>query len=254
MKARFFLLTMIALFFLIPARSAEAKWCVSQWSYSLGSLQEARRRIKSPVHHSAASRVRCGRDVISALNLTEWPAQVCSACSHEYIQLLRDLVVFTRSAAEDSAARDTKLAYYRLEIEIRIMLGNYLVKTEDESLIEKYWSHNFEGMGDAMNRSNLAKEFHLEVLRNRNRSLTDKIFDTWAKAIRSCEKWNFRRGENHNLESLKRSLLCAVECRQALTKIRARASIGQAVDKAAVSDILDTLLPALEACPAKEGL
>jgi hypothetical protein len=156
-----------------------------------------------------------------------------------------------RKAAEQSAVRGTQLDYYKLELDTRLKLGDYLVETGDQSLIDKFWSDNFEGMGDAMDRSGLGMDFHQEALRNRSRVMTDKSFKTWAKAIRSCASWDFRLGQDYDLPKLKRALLCADECRTALTKIRERSKSGQAQDSESVSDVLDTLLPALEQCPAQ---
>ena len=247
--SRVWLLVAVGVCCLLPLKHASARGCSAQWTFETSSLQEARRRIKSPVHRTVWSRVECGTDVLDALASQEGPAKDCRPCKHEYIQLLRDVTRYMRLSAEETRAKEGRLAYYKLEIETRLKLGEFLVETGDQKLIDDYWSDNFEGMGDAMDRANLGKEFHQEALRNRTRVLNDKSFSTWAKAIRSCQSWDFRQGENTDRIKLERALLCADECRQALTKIRERANSGQGMDSRAISDVLDTLLPALKQCP-----
>ncbi len=231
-----------------PVHSAQAKGCAGNWDYSESSLQNARRRLKSPAHPNLLSRVQCGTDLTAALDLAEWPAD-CPTCQREYIELLRDLILYTRQAASVTTSRQNKLALYRREFETRIKLSDFLLSTHDPALIKTYWSDNFDGMGDAMELGGFGREFHEQALLHRDQIYSEKTFRTWARDIRSCSAWDFRAGQNKDFPALRRSLMCSEDCRRALVRIRQRADGGQAADKVAMGEALDDLLPAAEDCP-----
>lgn len=243
-------LLLLAIVTLWPAHAAQAKGCAGDWDYSESSLQNARRRLKSPAHPNALSRVQCGTDLTAALELAEWPTD-CPRCRREYIGLMNDLIEYTRRAAEVAKAHKNKMELYRREVETRTTLGDFLLATRDADLIKTYWSKNFDGMGDAMERGGFGKSFHerAQALPQRDQVYSEKTFQTWARDIRSCPVWDFRAGQNKDFPALRRTLMCSEECRRALERIRQRASSGQAEDKVAMGEVLDDLLPAVEDCP-----
>lgn len=237
---------------LAPIGNAHAKaFCDGAWTFQKGSLQEARRRIKSPVHKQVANRVDCGLIIRDALRAEDFPAK-CPDCEREYVQFLRDFIEYTRSTAERSTSERDEREYYETEIEARKALGEFLAASKNESLVSTYWSANFDGLGDAMERVGSGRQFHDEALTaSREHVMSDKSFKTWARAIRSCESWNFARGRNRDMPGLRKVLLCVDECRLALSKIHQRVDQGRVVDKVLMGEILDGLLPALESCPAE---
>ncbi|MGH8051276.1 MAG: hypothetical protein ACREPB_11505 [Arenimonas sp.] len=234
----------------LPISSASAKdFCDGDWTFRKESLQEARRRIKSPVHKQVANRVDCGLIIRDALSTADFPVK-CLDCEREYVQFLRDFIAYTRSTAERSTSERDEKEYYETEIEARKTLGEFLATSKNDELIDTYWSANFDGLGDAMERVGDGKQFHVEALTaSSGHVMSDKSYKTWARAIRSCESWNFARGQNRDMKGLRKVLLCVDECRLALTKIRARVNQGRVVDKVLMGEILDGLLPALDSCP-----
>lgn len=237
---------------LVPISSARAKnFCDGDWTFQKEFLQEARRRIKSPVHKQVANRVDCGLIIRDSLRTADFPVN-CLDCEREYVQFLRDFIEYTRSTAERSTSERDEHEYYETEIEARKTLGEFLAASKNDALISTYWSANFDGLGDAMERVGSGKQFHDEALTaSRGHVMSDKSFKTWARAIRSCESWNFARGRNRDMPGLRKVLLCVDECRLALTKIRQRVDQGRVVDKVLMGEILDGLLPTLESCPVQ---
>lgn len=226
--------------------SAGRPVCDKVWDATVESLQEARRRLKSPEHRQLSGRIACGNAIL--LNL-EAPSG-CPGCSVEYVQLLRDYIVYLRRAAEWTASKNNWRAYYQAEIDARERLGEFLADADEAAPVQAYWSDNFEGLGDAMERLGAGQRYHDEALAaSSTRILSDKAFKTWARAIRSCQVWDFAAGRDRDLPGLNKILLCADQCNAALNTIRRRVNDGRVTDKQRMTEILDGLLPAIGNCP-----
>lgn len=235
---------------LITPPASASEFCKDAWTFQDNSLQEARRRMKSPIHKQVADKVSCGLTIRDALSLssTDFPTQ-CITCEQEYVQFLRDFISFTRRAAERSTSETLRRKYYETEIEAHHTLNDFLLSDrEDKSLVQKYWSSNFEGLGDAMERIGLGKQFHDEALEmSQKYVMSGKSYKTWARAIRSCKSWNFTAGENLAFNKLP-AVLCVDECRFALTGIRSRVNEGHVENKVLMNEILAGMLPTVESC------
>lgn len=233
------------------ATAAAATACEQDWEYSVASLQAARNLLKSPARQDVRSRINCGRQVLDALDRATLP-EGCAQCRREYARLLLDHIARLRALAEGSASANNRKHYYEQEIATRQRFGEFLASSGDEELAKAYWSRNFEGLGDAMERAHFGQQYHEEALSaSHSRIMSDKSFKTWARAIRSCEEWDFASGPNRDMVGLRKSLLCEDECRQALSTIRQRVQEGRVIDQALMTQVLDGLLPALESCPAE---
>jgi hypothetical protein len=233
----------------IPAAQARACGSDAVWSFTEKALQSARARVKSEAHRSPVSRVRCGKEIIEAIGRPDKASQ-CSACIREYIGLLQDVIDFTRRAATQSASIPNKRLLFESEIQIRLLLGQFLLDSQKADLIAKYWRENFEGLGDAAELGGLGERFHeVASLAAQEHMLSPKSFRTWAKAVRSCETWNFVDSERRDLPMLRRILLCVEDCRAALTRIRNRAAKSAGPDRENIEEDFAELLPALGDCP-----
>lgn len=247
-------ITTLALFllvaWLVPA-SAKAQVCGSKiaWKYELEFIQKARERVKAPNHPSTVSRITCGTGLIDAIGKPVLTPP-CPECAKEYVGLLLDVIAYTRFAAEKSASNQGKLKYYESEIATRLTLGQFLLDTRDTQLIDDYWSRNFEGLGDAMERSKLGQRFHEEASKAAaTRQLSLKSYETWARAVRSCEAWDFQ-GQNRDLKKLRSILNCVEDCSRALERIQRRAKQGERPDREILEEQLGDLLPPSGQCPA----
>jgi len=245
-------LLLLTIFWLVPTNASANTFCEKDWRPSVGELQEARARIKSNSLKNASARIKCAKPIVAALSgKTIDPA--CALCEREYVALLKDVGRYARDAAEQSASLENKQKLYRYEIDVRQSLGAFLTTASDRTLFVKDWQSNFEALGDAMERIGSGSEFHrLALVASTRGQISQKSYETWARAIRSCQDWNFQSGRNRDLAGLKKVLLCVDECKLALTKIRQRATSGTPDSGLLINDILDTLLPALAECPVVE--
>lgn len=217
------------------------------WTYEVTSLQSARKSIKSNAHPDVKSHVDCGLAVVQSLELAEI-APDCAECRQEYVQLMRDVVFYVRLAAENAASSSNRDAYYEHEIETRLKLGAYLLSSKDNALIKRYWVANFEGLGDAMERVRQGARFHEVATLAGSQVLSQKVFGTWTKAIRSCAAWDFTHGENKDMPGLRKAL-CVEPCKRAVERIRRRAQAGMVENKESMLELLDDLLPDVRQCP-----
>lgn len=238
-------------FLLLSAfQSAFAINCSNErWDLSEKSLQEARRRIKSDAHPGSTNRVKCALDIISVVGENTRPEGECVACRNEYIGLQKDMLVFIRDAARRAKSANRKTEYYELEVKTRVTFGEYLISLKDPNLINLEWSDNFEGLGDAMEKARMGRDFHEYVILANNLPLTEKSYKSWSRAVRSCDAWNFVGGDNNSIVTLRPKLLCNEDCRIALETIRARAAEDVGPNSAAIRSLLDNRLPKLDECP-----
>lgn len=253
LRRKWWIYTLLGLLLWTTSAVAQAKACGSNatWTFTEQSLQNARQRVKSDAHKSAVSRVRCGKEIIEAIGRPE-QSSACESCVREYVGMLQDVIAFTRYAAEHTASKENEKRYYDSEIQTRLVLGRFLLDTKNKDFISRYWRENFEGLGDAAERAKMGERFHQEASQAaQEQMLSPKSFRTWAKAVRSCESWNFVDGESRDLAKLRKILLCAEDCRAALTRIRNRAAKGEGIDRENIEEDLAELLPALDRCPTE---
>ncbi len=244
---------MVICFLAYPMPAAALDCSSPSWHTTEKSLQEARRRIKSKTHRHSRNKARCAFEVIDAIG-SRSPVTSCAECVREYIGLLKDSIHFARSAAQDVEDRDGNLRaqYLEREIKMRLLFGDYLIKSQDQKLVDSEWIQNFEGLGDAMEMTLQGQAFHIYALGSTGHELSLRSYETWMKAIRSCNQWNFVAGVNVEFKKLRPTLLCEPSCRKALEVIKRRADAHSGMDKAGIVEVLDYWLPSMESCPLEE--
>ncbi|SFN31189.1 hypothetical protein SAMN05216289_11368 [Dokdonella immobilis] len=240
---------LLSLLLLLSGTVCYANGCpIGDWTYSESSLQKARGRIKSTAHKSVSSRIQCGLAIDEAFDGAAVFPKECSACVREYVGFLLDMTQYERLAAEQTASAKSRSDYYESEIRTRRKLAEFLRALPQEDWTRATWTRNFEGLGDAMERMHDGHDYHVAATLAADRDMSVKTFETWARAIRSCDEWDFVQGQNRDLPALKEALLCVDECKLALTRILDRSRIG-AVDGPNIDLALSALLPANEDCP-----
>lgn len=222
--------------------------CASrEWSYEIADLQEARRRVKSSSLPQAEMRARCGLKILEILEQAQMPRD-CAACSEEYVQLVRDTAYFVSVAAKRVGSKKYQKELRASEIKIRTDLSSFLIDSNNEQLISKHWQLNFEELGDALDKNNDARSYHEQASLAPAVLLSRKAFGTWVKAVRSCDVWNFRQGENRDMPALSRAL-CVEGCRKGVERLRARALQAAFSNKDLFLEQLNDVLPDTAQCP-----
>jgi hypothetical protein len=188
-----------------------------QWTYTVDSLQEARRRVKSETLQTNVERIECAQKILESPNL-EPPFEVCQNCAIEFAGLLADSAVFMRRASEEAGSPGNKKAYLAMEVDTRKELNSFLTSETDAAVRARYFDSNLAALADAMERLSWAQEYH-DLIRAlaASEKLKPKPYEVWARAIRSCSKWDFASGRNRDLTRL-RTELCTTECRDSLSE------------------------------------
>jgi hypothetical protein len=224
--------------------------CAGPWTFEEGSLQNARRLVKLPDGREPEDRARCGLRALEQLGEVE-PTELCEHCRAEYVGLLDDTADYLGKAALRTQSTNFRTALFKQEIETRLSLAAFLNDSEDERLIKKFWKRNFEGLGDALDRTNDAGRFVAQARLSDPGLMGYRSFETWSRAVRSCSAWNFRSAEKMSKKAIW-SNTCSEDCRADVARIRQRSELARERERRNIAELLDDRLPRVEECSGDE--
>jgi len=223
--------------------------CARSWKYEKNSLQNARKLVTGPGDRKPEDRASCGLRALEALEALDKPdpSHECADCRAEYVGLLKDTADYLGKSAMRTKSDEFATSLYNQEIETRLTLGQFLIESDDKRLIDKYWSKNFDELGDALETINDGKRFHAQARMADAERLSAKSFGIWVRAVRSCAAWNFD-STAHMSEREIYAQTCSADCRTDLTRLRQRAELANEKERKEISDLVNDLLPRIEQC------
>ncbi|WP_123647949.1 hypothetical protein [Lysobacter enzymogenes] len=204
-----------------PARSA-SDWqagCNQPWTYTVASLQNARKQLKDGDYPNI-DRVACGTRILARLG----PQNIddaCPQCRNEYVGLLIDHAFYQNLAGNDT----TNPEYWQEEISTRKQVDRLLLDQPLES-IAKRWKDNFENLGDRLELLHRAHDYHRLAENAPALTMSDKSVRLWIKAVRSCSSWDFVSSEKKSDALIGKTLACQSTCGAAASSVRDRIASG----------------------------
>lgn len=210
----------LAIFALCIAQSAAANCASTTWQSTYPGLQEARAAITAQRRPAIHTRARCARQIVEAIGQ---PDVSCAECVLEYARLLADVTAIQRLAFNQSGADDLRKQYLESEFDIRRNLHLYLAEAAHEVALERLAKLNIADAGSCIERlakldpnGKRALEFH-ELISSVQQDglLGPQSLRSWAKAVRSCDRWDITSGENRDNQGVL-AALCAPGCQSYL--------------------------------------
>lgn len=205
----------------------------------VGWLQKMRGRITGA--EGAYKRVDCALKLIPQIDQSDLN-KTCHACSSEYFGILRDSASFARQVATPSRNRDTKAAYFGHEIFFRTILIEFL-KSETGRAFDpsgEKLRKNFKEIADTFALAERGQDFHqLFISQPSTLKFDVAVYALWAKAVRSCNEWDFKSGVNRGVTGEKLvNALCGENCSRALERVEKRLLV---IDEDARSTVRDSI-------------
>jgi hypothetical protein len=114
-------------------------------------------------------------------------------------------------------------------------------------LIDKYWSKNFDELGDALESINDGKRFHAQARMADAQRLSAKSFAIWVRAVRSCTAWNFDSTSRMSEKEIY-DQACSEDCRVDLSRLRQSTELANEKERKKIADLVNDLLPRVEQC------
>ena len=207
--------------------------------YTKISLQNGRALVKGK-GKSTYDKVKCAETILSSPALNDVDT-ACKECAFEYAGLLSDAAYYMRLVADNSVDRGVSEAYYEKELKTRQTLDEFLETSESDELNRKYFRINFEGIADDMEELKMGFDYRtLALSESDRRNLSPKSFEIWARAVRSCNNWNFASSFGSAL--LKN--LCSEDCEDDFRAIMQRSETVGPDSRSRVT----ALLPPIQRC------
>jgi hypothetical protein len=178
-------------------------------------VQVVRRKMRTQRRVFAAS--DCADEAISS---AASPESGDATCLRELVELHKDAAYYHRRAHEAARTPEARAAFAAREIQARSKLHAFL-KDEARSIDPEGHElrRNFADLADVYEIEQDARSYHQLISSEALRAtFGPKAFEVWARALRSCSRWDFVTGRNRDMPALVREL-CTADCRPELEKL-----------------------------------